>query len=158
MDQRRSTERTYQHHHPQLNAIDGNQVTDNLIQFRSMHYAKTPRRFARSVILHQLPTCIGGQSTSYDATSYGPCSIQPQDSIETDVRWNQLPERQTREQDQVEDCLRLTVTCPLNTLNHASGKIPVIVFLHGGALMIGSGIFLSKGRFECSSAITSVYR
>lgn len=90
--------------------------------------------------------------------SYGPCSIQPQDSTETDVRWNQLPERPKREQDQAEDCLRLTVTCPRNTLNYASGKIPVIVFLHGGALMIGSGIFLLNCHFECSSAILSVYR
>lgn len=142
MDQRRSTKRAYQHHHPQLNAIDGTCVTDHLIQFRSIPYAQTPRRFARSTILRQLPTCIGGQSTSYDAMTYGPCSIQARDSIETDVHWNQLPEHPTRDQIQAEDCLRLTVTCPIHTLDHASGKIPVIVFLHGGALMIGSGIFL----------------
>ncbi|KAL8877269.1 MAG: hypothetical protein Q9198_004684 [Flavoplaca austrocitrina] len=121
MEQRKSPNRVYQHHHAQLGPINGVQTTGHLIQFCSIPYARIPRRFARSTLLYQMP------------------SVQPLNSIETDLRWNQLPECPTREQTQAEDCLRLTLTCPLKTLNHAVDKIPVMVFVHGGALMIGSG-------------------
>lgn len=142
MDQKTTTERAYHFQHPKLYAINGIRVTDNLIQFRSIPYAQTPRRFARSILLHHLPNRIGQSSSPYDATKYGPCSIQPQNSIETDVHWNQLPEHPTREQAQDEDCLRLTLTCPVKSFDHALDRIPVVVFIHGGALMIGSGILI----------------
>ncbi|KAL8862426.1 MAG: hypothetical protein Q9178_001436 [Gyalolechia marmorata] len=58
----------------------------------------------------------------------------------TDIRWNQLPEYPQREQEQSEDCMRLTLTCPTSVLDrHTSEPLPVVAFIHGGALMIGSG-------------------
>lgn len=124
--------------HPQLGELEGCRVSEDLNQFRSLPYALVPRRFARSILLDHLPR--NAEDAFYNATEYGPCSVQSLDSIDTDVRWNQLPEHPRREQDQSEDCLRLTLTCPaVNGANTLAG-LPVVVFIHGGALMIGSGI------------------
>ncbi|KAL8822437.1 MAG: hypothetical protein Q9191_006829 [Dirinaria sp. TL-2023a] len=96
-------------------------------------------KFARSIILDRLPQTTGEGAFCYDAVDYGSCSVQPLDSIATDVRWNQLPERPQRDQEQSEDCLRLTLTCPATVLDTSPTSLPVVVFVHGGALMIGSG-------------------
>lgn len=129
----------FRYKHPYLGSMEGCRVTPDLVQFRSLPYARVPRRFARSVLLDRLPQ-VAGRASCYDATGYGPCSVQPRDSITTDVLWNQLPEQHYREQSQSEDCLRVTLTCPASVLDHrTSESLPVVVFIHGGALMIGSG-------------------
>lgn len=125
--------------HPQLGNIKGCQVTHHLIQFRSLPYAQVPRRFARSILLECLSQHPGNPEACYDAAEYGPCSIQSLESIATDVRWNQLPEYPRRDQTQSEDCLRISLTCPTATLKDALAPLPVVVFIHGGAFMIGSG-------------------
>lgn len=132
----------YQIRHPRLGKINGCQVTQDLIQFRSLPYAQVPRRFARSVPLEHLPQDNADETSCYDATEYGPCSVQPRDSIATDVRWNQLPEFPRREQDQSENCLRITLTCPAKVVDDTLNHLPVVVFVHGGALMVGSGTYL----------------
>lgn len=124
--------------HPQLGELIGIRVSEDLIQFRSLPYAQVPRRFARSILLDHLPR--NAKDAFYNATKYGPCSVQPLHSIDTDVRWNQLPEHPRREQEQSEDCLRLTLTCPAINGANSLANLPVVVFVHGGALMIGSGI------------------
>ena len=53
-----------------------------------------------------------------------------------DAKSNQLPQ-DVEEQEQSEDCLRLTVTRPADA--PSSAKLPVVVFLHGGAYFLGSG-------------------
>ncbi len=123
--------------HPQLGKLNGYRVNGDLVQFRSLPYAQVPGRFARSILLDHLPR--NSEDGFYDATKYGGCSIQPLDSIDTDVRWNQLPEHPHREQEQSADCLKLTVTCPTVNGANAMAGLPVVVFIHGGALMIGSG-------------------
>jgi len=123
--------------HSQLGELHGCRVNGDLIQFRSLPYAQVPRRFARSILLDHLPR--SPEDAFYQATEYGPCSIQSLDSIDTDVRWNQLPGHPRREQEQSEDCLRLTLTCPTFNGANALAGLPVVVFVHGGALMIGSG-------------------
>ncbi|KAF2224517.1 Alpha/Beta hydrolase protein, partial [Elsinoe ampelina] len=42
-------------------------------------------------------------------------------------------------QAQSEDCLRLTLTIPIEALETSSKKLPVAVFIHGGAFMVASG-------------------
>lgn len=126
-------------YHSQLQNIRGNRVTENLIQFRSLPYALVPRRFARASLLDHLPQVTADETACYNAEEYGPCSIQPLDSIATDVRWNQLPEHPGREQGQSENCLGITLTCPATILDDASASFPVVAFIHGGALLIGSG-------------------
>jgi len=123
--------------HPQLGELNGCRVSGDLIQYRSLPYAQIPRRFARSILLDHLPR--NAENALYDATEYGPCSIQSLDSIDTDVRWIQLPEHPRRKQEQSEDCLRLTLTCPAVIGANALAGLPVVVFVHGGALIIGSG-------------------
>ena len=130
-------------YHSQLYRIRGSRINPDLIQFRSLPYARVPRRFARATFLDHLPQATIHETACYDATEYGPCSIQPQDSIATDLRWNQLPTYPRRDQDQSEDCLRITLTCPATILDGISARLPVAVFVHGGALMIGSGIMQS---------------
>lgn len=125
--------------HPHLGSIRGSLVSDELVQFKSLPYARIPRRFARSVILTELPRNSKDNFPGYDATKRGPCSIQPWDSIETDLRWNQLPARPSQEQLQAEDCLNLTLTLPSTKGDNDLYDLPVVVFLHGGALMVGSG-------------------
>ena len=130
----------YHHVHPALGNIVGAQVSNELVQFRSLPYASIPRRFARSSGLTQLPKKTIDIEASYDASEYGPSCIQPLDSIEKDVRWNQLPKAPQRQQSQDEDCLRLTLTVPNIALEDQAGlRLPVVIFIHGGALVIGSG-------------------
>ena len=129
----------YQLFHPQLGAINGCRINQDFVQFRSLPYAHVPRRFARSSLLDHLPSKPEKETFPYNATEYGPCSIQPLDSIETDVHWNQLPHYSRQEQIQGEDCLRLTVTCPISNRADILSSLPVVVLVHGGALMIGSG-------------------
>ena len=130
-------------YHSHLQKIRGTLVTEDLIQFRSLPYALVPRRFARATLLDRLPQATTDETEYYDAEGFGPCSIQHQDSIATDVRWNQLPEYPTRDQVQSEDCLRITLTCPATISDNVSASFPVVAFIHGGALLIGSGTILN---------------
>lgn len=139
--------------HPLIGSIHGRRVTDDLIQFRNLPYACIPRRFARAQLLTHLPRDITNPNEPYDAVDYRNCSIQPLDSIAIDLRWNQLPERPGREQGQSEDCLSLTITCPATIINPASNSHlwPVVAFVHGGALMMGSGNLKKLGYISSHS-------
>lgn len=136
----------YDFYHAQLGRIRGSRVTPDLVQLRSLPYARIPSRFARSTLFDYLPTKSTEGNSYYDATEYGPCSIQPLDSVETDLRWNQLPEYPTRDQFQDENCLSLTLTIPAIQGADTLAYLPVIVFIHGGALMIGSGLSYTKAQ------------
>ena len=116
--------------HPLLGAIQGVRVHDRLVQFRSIPYGKISQRFGRSSVLEHLP----GEKP-YDATRLGPQSIQPQNAAHMDTQSNQLPS-DVEEQEQAEDCLRMTITSPKDL---PSKKLPVVVFIHGGAFFLGSG-------------------
>ncbi|KAK4626895.1 Cholinesterase [Fulvia fulva] len=119
--------------HPNLGRIRGIQVTQHLTEFHSLPYALIPQRFARSQPLNRYP---GSDDSSriYDATKIRPCSIQPLNSTQKDVDSNQLPTKDIidGEQDQSEDCLRLTITVPtINLTEDEQAKLPVLIFLHG---------------------------
>ncbi|KAF7194546.1 Para-nitrobenzyl esterase [Pseudocercospora fuligena] len=124
------------HSHPILGVIAGKQISPGLVQFRSIPYATVPQRFARGQLLKVLPS--EQDSDYYDASEYGPCSIQQSDYIEQDIKWNQFPAQPTRSQTQSEHCLRVTITVPEFQLA-STCKLPVLAFIHGGALSIGSG-------------------
>ncbi|KXT08824.1 hypothetical protein AC579_1893 [Pseudocercospora musae] len=124
------------HAHPTLGVIAGKQISPGLVQFRSIPYAAIPQRFARGQLVKLLPSEKG--SDYYDASEFGPCSIQQSDYIEQDIKWNQFPAQPTRSQTHSEDCLRVTITVPECELA-SRHKLPVLAFIHGGALSIGSG-------------------
>lgn len=122
--------------HPLLGAIRGTIISDKLYRCYSLPYASIPRRFARSEVFQELPNPSG--ATVYDATTIGPSSVQLKDgAAQSDAANNQLPKDDVEEQEQSEDCLRLTLTRPLNV--EPGSRLPVIVFIHGGAFFLGSG-------------------
>lgn len=121
--------------HPVLGAVRGKTIGNDLIRFHSLPYASIPARFARSTRLDQLPR--NPDVSVYDASSLGPCSIQIAGAARSDAESNQLPTDDTEEQDQDEDCLRLTITKPIDV--EPCSKLPVVVFIHGGAFFLGSG-------------------
>ncbi|KAL8852601.1 MAG: hypothetical protein Q9221_002481 [Calogaya cf. arnoldii] len=124
--------------HPTLGQIKGVQLNKALTQFRSLPYATIKQRFARSQLLDYLPRQHGQEI--YDATHIGPSSIQPFNAAKMDADSNQLLSDIIKEyQPQSEDCLRVTITTPTDNLNHPNTKIPVVVFLHGGAFFLNSG-------------------
>lgn len=123
--------------HPTLGRLRGVKV-NRLSQFLSLPYGTISQRFARSQLLDHLPRQQGEEI--YDATKIGPSSIQPFNAAKMDADSNQLPSDIIKEdQPQSEDCLRITVTNPTDQLNHDRAKVPVLVFLHGGAFFLNSG-------------------
>jgi len=121
--------------HPFLGAIRGTVIGDRLYRAYSLPYASIPRRFARSELLADLPN--QSDTTVYDATKIGPASIQLPNAAHSDAENNQLPTDDVEEQEGDEDCLRLTLTCPDDV--EPGSKLPVVVFVHGGAYFLGSG-------------------
>lgn len=122
--------------HPILGAICGRTIGEELHRFYSLPYASIPSRFSRSSVLEQLPK--QRHPNPYDATEIGPSSIQlAKNAAHDDAKNNQLPTDDVDEQEQDEDCLRLTVTKPSNA--GPESKLPVLVFIHGGAFFLGSG-------------------
>lgn len=125
--------------HSTLGPVRGIEISNSLTQFRSIPYGSIKQRFARSTLLEQLPR--QNDSDTYDATKVGPCSIQPFDGAKMDADSNQLPsDIIDGDQDQSEDCLRVTITVPTSHLPGSNMKpLPVLVFLHGGAFFLNSG-------------------
>lgn len=113
-------------------------------------YATIPHRFARSKLcLH--PKDHPSSSALYkdpifDATIPGPSSIQPFGSVSSDASNIPLPTQNLPEDEsQSEDCLSLSIYLPPSSFHPNStslnpdAKLPVLVFIHGGAFFLGSG-------------------
>ncbi|KAI5203431.1 alpha/beta-hydrolase [Aureobasidium subglaciale] len=126
--------------HALLGPLQGVAVADRLTQFRSIPYGSIKQRFARSEVLTDVPRgknlARPTRKEIYDATKQGPQSIQPLKSAHMDAKSNQLPE-DVIEQEQAENCLRLTITAPSDATSQS--RLPVLIFIHGGAFFIGSG-------------------
>lgn len=82
--------------------------------FLGIPYAKVPQRFAPS----QRAEAWSG---TFDATRYGPSCPQADNDLQSKDR-------------QDEDCLTLDVYAP----DDVTGKLPVMVFIHGGAFVAGA--------------------
>jgi carboxylesterase type B len=133
--------------HPHLGPILG--VRDEgLTVYRGIPFAQIPRRFARSTLQTSLEArwTLGG---IFDATKAGPTSIQPFESPRLDAGEQSIPTdliapEEGRNQSEY-DCLNLTVYVPNPKADATSegdkpvAKLPVLVFLHGGAFIWGSG-------------------
>jgi carboxylesterase type B len=121
--------------HPTLGKLKGI-AKGSLLQLRSIPYGSIPQRFARADLVEELPQSCDGQP--YNATRVPPASIQPLDSGKMDCKGNQLPADLMNgyEETQSEDCLRLNITMPAS--NPSTSRLPVLVFVHGGAFFIGS--------------------
>ena len=141
-------------HHPLLGPIKGLHADSLLLQYRGIPYANISRRFARSTVAHKLPESANDPAQPFDATKTGPSSIQPPNAVKTDATSNQLPSDGFSEQDQSEDCLAVTITVPTHVQPNA--RLPVLVFIHGGAFFLGSADrpYYSPLTF-CSQAVST---
>ena len=138
-------------HHPCLGALKClHDTSTSLIKILGIPYATIPQRFARSKLCQRPADCTSShtrlQNGVFDATSPGPSSIQPFGSVKADASNIPLPtDTLPEDEDQSEDCLNLSFHVPDTVLNEAKNsfnsdaKLPVLVFIHGGAYFLGSG-------------------
>jgi carboxylesterase type B len=121
----------------------------SLITIHSLPYATIPQRFARSHLCSYLashPSSISRLKDGiFDATAPGPTSIQPFGSVKSDASNIPLPiESLPDDEEQSEDCLTLSIYIPSSALDSNSQtfirneKLPVLLFIHGGAFFLGS--------------------
>ena len=126
-------------HRPSLNAIRGVLSASNTtLQLHSLPFGSIPQRFGRSVPVDKLPGSATA-SEPYDGTKLPPASGQMEGAPESDAKTFQGPLDilEGYNEEQSEDCLRLDISMPRDITS--SSKLPVLVFIHGGAYFIGSG-------------------
>lgn len=108
-------------------------VDDEVRVFSAIPYAAPPvgpRRFTE-------PGPVSPWPETRDAT--GPGVECPQPGHESDLPQN-------------EDCLLLTVTMP----RHTEGKVPVLVWIHGGAFVAGNGVGYDTRKLAAAGGIAVV--
>ncbi len=108
-------------------------VDDEVRVFRAIPYAAPPvgpRRFAE-------PAPVSPWTGDRDAT--GPGVECPQPGNDSDLPQN-------------EDCLVLNVTTP----RHTKGKVPVLVWIHGGAFVAGNGVDYDARKLAIQGGIVVV--
>lgn len=120
-----------------------------LVKVLGLPYGTVSQRFARSQICSD-PSSHPSSHTRYrnntfDATIPGPSSIQPYGSVKSDASNIPLPtENLPDDEEQSEDCLNLSIHLPPSAIDASSKnlkqdvKLPVVVFIHGGAYFLGS--------------------
>lgn len=126
----------------------------NLIYFHNIPYGKIPQRFARARLVQELPQNF--REIAHDGSDFPPASIQLQDSGKMDCKGNQFPEDLMKKykEEQSEDCLRLNIIKPESAT--PTSRLPVLVFIHGGAFFIGSSTRPYYDPFTlCQAAIES---
>ncbi|KAK6512871.1 hypothetical protein TWF506_009035 [Arthrobotrys conoides] len=134
--------KTYTFPHPVLGPLTGRLVeNDSVVHFRSIPYATIPARFRPSQLLSTIPE-IFDHRPHRQFTEYGfACPGRPHDPSD-------LPGEVPRQYDEFK-CLTLTISAiksqldivssgSLKQLNHLQ-KLPVLIYLHGGAFTEGAG-------------------
>jgi carboxylesterase type B len=133
--------------HAKLGAIRcPHETNGSLIKILGLPYGTIPQRFARAELSHKLSD---GEKSRYqngvfDATRPGPSSIQPFGSVKSDAANIPLPtDNLPEDEEQSEDCLNLSIHLPQSFLDEEGNvikdaKLPVLVFIHGGAYFLGS--------------------
>lgn len=131
--------------HARLGAIKG--IRDphtSLIQLLGLPYGTIPQRFGRAEPLQTLSNSPRNQNKIFDATKPGASSIQPWGSVTMDASNIPLPtDKLQDDEEQSEDCLNLSMRLPTVCINSdgdlcSDAKLPVLVFIHGGAFFLGS--------------------
>jgi carboxylesterase type B len=122
----------------------------SLIKVLGLPYGTISQRFARSQLCEAIKDHPSSQTRYkegiFDATTPGPSSIQPFGSVKSDALNIPLPtENLPEDEEQSEDCLNLSIHTPSFAINlsdqafKSTAKLPVMVFIHGGAYFLGSG-------------------
>lgn len=130
--------------HPNLGAIKClHDASTSIIQILGLPYGLLPQRFARAQPLSSLKPSPRFTANTFDATIPGPSSIQPWHSVPTDASNIPLPTSTLpADEQQSEDCLNLSIRLPSSCFledgsPRTDAKLPVLVFLHGGAFFLG---------------------
>jgi carboxylesterase type B len=133
--------------HAKLGAIRCLRETNGLfVKILGLPYGKISQRFSRAELSRKLGD---GESKRYhdgvfDATRPGASSIQPWGSVKSDASNIPLPtDNLPEDEEQSEDCLNLSIHLPEECVDErgklrSSMKLPVLVFIHGGAYFLGS--------------------
>lgn len=126
---------TTEHSHPLLGRIRGRVLHNDVVQFRSIPFARIPARFRQSQLADQL------SPEERDCTEYSyVCPQQPQ---EYEAFGGRLPEDHDYRHDELR-CLNLTVSMPKQALAGQGSKggmaYPVMVYVHGGGFARGSNV------------------
>ena len=131
--------------HARLGAIKGlRDAPTSLIKILGLPYGTILQRFGRAEPLKSLSSSPRFQNNIFDATKPGPSSIQPWGSVTMDASNIPLPtDNLPDDEEQSEDCLNLSIRLPPTCLNsngtlRSGAKLPVLVFIHGGAFFLGS--------------------
>ena len=122
----------------------------SLIKILGLPYGTISQRFARSQLCENIADHPSSQTRFqngvFDATTPGPSSIQPYGSVKSDASNIPLPTgRLPDDEEQSEDCLNLSIHLPPSALSkdqkslRSDAKLPVLIFIHGGAYFLGSG-------------------
>jgi carboxylesterase type B len=119
--------------------------SNSLVKILGIPYGTIDQRFARSKLSKDLSTQRGRyRNDIFDATNPGASSIQPWGSVKSDASNIPLPTDDLPEdEEQSEDCLNLSLYIPTSCFDNGNTiktneKLPVLVFLHGGAYFLGS--------------------
>ncbi|KAF9701829.1 hypothetical protein EKO04_000652 [Ascochyta lentis] len=131
--------------HARLGVIRGlRDAHTSLIKILGLPYGTIPQRFGRAEPLQSLSNSSRSQNSVFDATKPGASSVQPWGSVTMDASNIPLPtDNLPDDEEQSEDCLNLSIRLPPTCLNsdgvlQSDAKLPVLVFIHGGAFFLGS--------------------
>ncbi|KAF5962296.1 triacylglycerol lipase V [Fusarium bulbicola] len=118
--------------HSQLGDIQGLKLDDRgVVQYLGIQYATVAHRFAS-------PEPKTDYGRKIDATRRGPTVVRP--PLACDIEFGLIQKALDKPDDRPMsdlDGLTLDITVPEATLNDNNAKLPVLVFIHGGAFIIG---------------------
>ncbi|KAF5585051.1 para-nitrobenzyl esterase [Fusarium pseudoanthophilum] len=118
--------------HAQLGDIQGLRLADQgVVQYLGIQYATLAHRFAGA----ELKTDYGGK---IDATRRGPTVVRP--PLACDIEFGFIQKALEKPDDRPMsdlDGLTLDITVPEAALIESDARLPVLVFIHGGAFIIG---------------------
>ncbi|KAF7548115.1 hypothetical protein G7Z17_g7260 [Cylindrodendrum hubeiense] len=131
----------YSFNHSQLGELIGLERKSEIVQFRGIPFAQIPARFRQSVLSESLP------SKSFDSRQPGGFCPQPfqwYPGFWTGTAPEDFPRLEASKADEL-GCLNLDITAPRTALE-GGRKLPVLVFIHGGAFIGGSKSIELGGR------------
>lgn len=122
------------------------QNNNAFIKLLGLPYGTIPHRFSRAKLCPSLSNSNNERYKDgiFDATVPSPSSIQPWGSVKSDAANIPLPtDNFPDDEAQSEDCLNLSIHLPRTLIDdnaeiHSTAKLPVLVFIHGGAYFLGS--------------------